>query len=61
VPVVFNFSHTTRQMLLHKGYNILHNGPLRNFRDEDLECLVNARAIVKLMWSSHCTVKSAVS
>ncbi|OJJ97229.1 hypothetical protein ASPACDRAFT_80711 [Aspergillus aculeatus ATCC 16872] len=52
---------TAHQILFDKGDNFQYNGPLLVFKDEDLECLRNAEAVVDLIWEDHRTVESVVS
>ncbi|KAB8212907.1 hypothetical protein BDV33DRAFT_99763 [Aspergillus novoparasiticus] len=66
VPIVYDMlkcfnMHTAHQMLLDKGDNLVYGGPLRLFKDEDFECLQDAKAVVQLMWSDHRTVESVLS
>lgn len=66
VPAVYDMLkcfnvHTAHQIALEKADSLAYNGPLRMFKDEDFECLQDARHILQLVRTDHRAVESVVS
>jgi hypothetical protein len=62
VPIVYDMlkcfnAYTAHHIASAEGDSLVYNGPSRIFKDEDFECLQDAKHVAKLTWSDHRTIE----